>query len=58
VAEGVETTSQLDLLRSLRCDIYQGFLLARPMPAHQVEALLRRNSPAVEEQLNLVPSLA
>jgi len=58
VAEGVETTSQLDLLRSLGCDIYQGFLLARPMPAHQVEALLRRNSPAVEEQLNLVPSLA
>ena len=58
VAEGVETHSQLDLLRSLGCDIYQGFLLARPMPAQQVEALLRRNIPAAEEHLSLIPSLS
>jgi diguanylate cyclase (GGDEF)-like protein len=42
VAEGVETEEQLNLLRSLGCDIYQGFFLARPMAAHAVEALLAR----------------
>ncbi|WP_263410521.1 putative bifunctional diguanylate cyclase/phosphodiesterase [Terriglobus tenax] len=31
VAEGVELPEQLDLLRSLKCDAAQGFLLARPM---------------------------
>jgi len=30
VAEGIETTEQLDYLRSIDCDIGQGFLLARP----------------------------
>ena len=30
VGEGVETTAQLDLLRSLGCDEIQGFLLGRP----------------------------
>ncbi|MGI9487804.1 MAG: diguanylate cyclase domain-containing protein, partial [Geminicoccaceae bacterium] len=33
VAEGVETTSQLDCLRDLGCDEIQGFLIAKPMPA-------------------------
>jgi diguanylate cyclase (GGDEF)-like protein len=31
VAEGVETTEQLDLLRKLGCDAAQGFLLSRPV---------------------------
>lgn len=36
VAEGVETSSVLDQLRLTRCDVAQGFLLARPMPAAQL----------------------
>jgi EAL domain-containing protein (putative c-di-GMP-specific phosphodiesterase class I) len=32
IAEGVETEDQLALLRSLGCDLVQGFLLARPLP--------------------------
>lgn len=32
VAEGVETPSQLVLLRDLHCDIHQGYLSGRPMP--------------------------
>ncbi len=40
VAEGVETTAQRDLLRSLDCDEVQGFLFGRPMPAEQAAALL------------------
>ena len=31
VAEGVETVEQLDFLRERRCDIAQGFYLARPL---------------------------
>ena len=33
VAEGVETDAQLGFLRQHRCDVVQGFWLARPMPA-------------------------
>jgi diguanylate cyclase (GGDEF)-like protein len=40
VAEGVETDLQLAQLRSLGCDAAQGYLLGRPVPAEEVEALL------------------
>jgi len=40
VAEGVETQEQLTLLGAMGCDINQGFLLYKPMPADQVEKLL------------------
>jgi EAL domain-containing protein (putative c-di-GMP-specific phosphodiesterase class I) len=36
VAEGVETVAALRLLQELGCDLAQGYLLARPMPADQV----------------------
>ena len=36
VAEGVESINQLELLRARNCDMVQGFLLARPMPADEV----------------------
>jgi diguanylate cyclase (GGDEF)-like protein/PAS domain S-box-containing protein len=41
VAEGVETSEQLECLRRFHCREAQGFLLARPMPADQCELLLR-----------------
>ena len=34
VAEGVETREALDILKSLKCDIAQGFLIGRPT-SHQ-----------------------
>jgi diguanylate cyclase len=40
VAEGVETDAQLAHLRSLGCDAAQGYLLGRPVPDEEVEALL------------------
>jgi EAL domain-containing protein (putative c-di-GMP-specific phosphodiesterase class I) len=41
IAEGIETEVQRDLLASMRCHYGQGYLLAMPMPASQVEDLLR-----------------
>ncbi len=41
IAEGIETTSQLDLVRDLGCELGQGFLFSRPVPADEITALLR-----------------
>ncbi len=41
VAEGVETRDQLAYLRLQGCDAYQGYLFSKPMPAHQLQYLLR-----------------
>ncbi|SEP88060.1 diguanylate cyclase (GGDEF) domain-containing protein [Ectothiorhodospira magna] len=40
VAEGVETTAQADFLGSLQCDLLQGYLYGRPLPADQWAATL------------------
>ncbi len=40
VAEGIELPEQRDRLRELQCDIGQGFLFARPMPAEEAAWLL------------------
>ncbi|MEG2087119.1 MAG: GGDEF domain-containing phosphodiesterase [Angelakisella sp.] len=40
VAEGIETQLQADNLRTMGCDIAQGFYFARPMPAEEFLELL------------------
>lgn len=40
VAEGVETDEQLSRLRRLGCDAAQGYLLARPVPASEIDKLI------------------
>ncbi len=40
-AEGVETLSQLEFLRSCNCDLAQGFLISRPVKPEKVSAILR-----------------
>jgi EAL domain-containing protein (putative c-di-GMP-specific phosphodiesterase class I) len=42
-AEGVEETHQFAGLKAIGCDIAQGFLFARPLPAEQMGELLRAN---------------
>lgn len=42
LAEGVETRAQLQLLVSLGCSRFQGFLFGRPMPATQLQALMEQ----------------
>lgn len=46
VAEGVETHAQLERLRLLGCDQFQGFLLGQPMAGEVLAARLRRGEPA------------
>jgi EAL domain-containing protein (putative c-di-GMP-specific phosphodiesterase class I) len=45
VAEGVETSTQLRLLRDQGCGQVQGFLLGKPMPAVQIRAVLAGDGP-------------
>lgn len=42
VAEGVETIGQRDFLGSLGCDVLQGYLYGRPVPAFEMAQLLAR----------------
>jgi diguanylate cyclase (GGDEF)-like protein len=40
IAEGIETSAQLEALRMLECESGQGYLLARPMSADELAAFL------------------
>ena len=42
IAEGVETTEQLQLLFKKGCTHYQGYLFGRPMPIEQFDALVKQ----------------
>jgi diguanylate cyclase (GGDEF)-like protein len=46
VAEGVETSAQLAMLRGFGCAQSQGFLHSRPVPAAEFEVLLEREATA------------
>ncbi len=40
IAEGVETEEQLDALRTLGCDIVQGYFFSKPVPAAEFEPFI------------------
>ena len=44
VAEGVETKAELDIIRALKCDKTQGYLLSHPLPVAEFEELLLTNT--------------
>ncbi len=46
-AEGAETDVQLATLRDMRCDLVQGFVLGRPVPADELGLTVRARSQAV-----------
>ena len=43
VAEGIETDEQLDFLRSIHCDLIQGYIFSKPLPVPEFEAWLHQN---------------
>jgi diguanylate cyclase (GGDEF)-like protein/PAS domain S-box-containing protein len=44
LAEGVETREQLEFLRREGCELYQGYLYSRPLPAAEIEPLLEKQA--------------
>ncbi|MCT4606117.1 MAG: EAL domain-containing protein [Marinisporobacter sp.] len=40
VCEGVETKEQLEFLRNIHCDEYQGYLFSKPVPIEEIERIL------------------
>lgn len=50
IAEGIETTDQLNALRALVCQYGQGWLLSRPLEPGQVEDLLSLDERLAPEQ--------
>jgi EAL domain-containing protein (putative c-di-GMP-specific phosphodiesterase class I) len=50
VAEGVETPAQLDFLKAVGCDEYQGYHFSKPLPANEFERVVREKA-ALEKPL-------
>jgi EAL domain-containing protein (putative c-di-GMP-specific phosphodiesterase class I) len=41
IAEGVEEELHINLLRQMKCDILQGYYIAKPLPASEIESLIK-----------------
>jgi diguanylate cyclase (GGDEF)-like protein/PAS domain S-box-containing protein len=49
VAEGVESQAQLDALRAMKCDSWQGYLYSPAVPPQALEELVRPAPPALTD---------
>ncbi|MDI3481695.1 MAG: hypothetical protein PWQ97_1350 [Tepidanaerobacteraceae bacterium] len=52
VAEGVEKREQADFLKNMGCELMQGFLFSVPLPAGEIEKVLRKDYTGVTLSLN------
>lgn len=43
VAEGVETSRQMQYVKRAKCDVIQGYLISKPLPEEEAIRLIRRN---------------
>ena len=55
-AEGVETSEQLDKITSEGCTEMQGYLFSKPLPLHEMTALLRSFEAGIADDALLVSS--
>lgn len=53
VAEGVETTEEVALMRELGCDYLQGYYYAKPMPEAEFIAWAQTRATKIHKKLNL-----
>lgn len=51
VAEGIETQEQEMLLTQMGCGVLQGFLFAKPLPAHQIHELIPTESNIKQQRI-------
>ena len=55
VAEGVESEQALDMLRNFHCDVAQGYLISRPLPADELTTwMVERKSAANGKPVRLL----
>jgi diguanylate cyclase (GGDEF)-like protein len=67
IAEGIETENQLENIKTLKCDYWQGFLFFKPVDSEHAEALIKtvpdtntssRNSKMLRQKKNDIPDIA
>lgn len=51
VVEGVENRQQVEMLRSIDCDVIQGFVYYKPMPKHNFEVLINSDLDSEKQTL-------
>ncbi len=51
IAEGVETKEQMEMLKSIGCDVIQGYYFSKPVPADDFNRLITAEKEALVKQL-------
>ncbi|MDD3570060.1 MAG: EAL domain-containing protein [Lachnospiraceae bacterium] len=51
IAVGVETKGQLDFLKSIGCDMVQGYFFSRPLPKLQFQIFVKKSDNVLQEKI-------
>ncbi|HEX8399589.1 MAG TPA: EAL domain-containing protein [Pyrinomonadaceae bacterium] len=58
IAEGVEKSHQIELLRKFGCRYAQGFLFSKPQPAADIEKLMKQQSNWLPEEIEVLQHIS